>query len=418
MKINPYKVLSELAFERLAGSDNERKAAEIITSHIESLGLKVVTDKFEIHCFDTGTGSLTVDGKDYEVVPFGLSNEVEIEAEMIFLENPDILLHNKKMYKGKIVLSYGYSRKIQESIQNQELAAFIAIGSPARKAPSWSHRQKSYVDGTFVGATVSYDDATKISKFDGKVVKLSIKQSASKREAANLIVDIAGSKPDGNLTYLVAHYDSVARTEGASDNLGGTVSLIKIAEHFAAKRPKRDLRIIFFSGEEMGLLGSQHYVKSNEEEVKTRGSLVMNIDVTGDPIGQNRVIVTGTPELLGYTDGITKEKGHCLHHSLDIYSSDQMPFTKFELPGLSIARFGGKGSFYIHTPDDNRKNVSPAGLKQPIEAATLILDRILNADIYPVKREIDNSLREKIEKYFWNLNFEEPKLEWTPKYKL
>jgi len=62
--------------------------------------------------------------------------------------------------------------------------------------------------------------------------------------------------------------------------------------------------------------------------------------------------------------------------------------------------------------------VSPEGLAKPIEAAKSILDRILNAEIYPVKREIDSSLREKIEKYFWNLSYEEPKLQWTPKYKL
>jgi Zn-dependent M28 family amino/carboxypeptidase len=191
-----------------------------------------------------------------------------------------------------------------------------------------------------------------------------------------------------------------------------------LAEYFSKRQPKRDLRLIFFSGEEMGLLGSQHYVNTNEEEVKTRGSLVMNIDVTGDQIGQNRVIVTGTTELLGYTDGITKEKGYCFDHSLDIYSSDQMPFTKFELPGISIARFGGKSSFNIHTPDDHHKNVSPEGLAKPIEAAKIILDRILNAEIYPIKREIDSTLREKIEKYFWNLSYEEPKLQWTPKYKL
>ena len=167
----------------------------------------------------------------------------------------------------------------------------------------------------------------------------------------------------------------------------------------------------------MGLLGSQHYVASNEEEVIKKGSLIVNIDVSGDPIGANRVVVTGSKELLGYSDGILREANYCISHALDIYSSDQMPFARLELPGISIARFGGKGSFHIHTPDDSVKNISPEGLKTPINAGIIILKRILNADIYPVKREIDSSLRDKIEKYFWNLTFEEPTLKWTPKYK-
>ncbi len=416
-EINPYNILKELSFERLAGSENEKKAADIIVTNLKNFGLKVKRERFDVNTFDTGKGKLTIDNKEYEVIPYGLNTDCRIEAEFLFLENPEILRYNKGRYRNKIVASFGFSRTIQEYIQEQGLAAFISIGKPEREASSSSHRQKTYEDGFINSATMSYDDGVKISKLHGKTAVLEISQQVAKRKATNLIVDIAGSDPDDNLTYLVAHYDSVARSPGASDNGGGTVSLIKVAEYFVKNRPKRNLRLIFFSGEELGLLGSQYYVKKYEEEVKKQGSLVINIDVSGDPLGADRVIVTGSRELLGYSRGILLEEDLCMNHSLDIYSSDQMPFARLELPGISIARFAGKGSFHIHTPNDSIDRVSNNGLNKPIEAAITLLNRILNAEIYPVRREIDTSLRDKIEKYFWNLTFEKPTLEWTPKYK-
>jgi aminopeptidase YwaD len=417
MKLNPLKILNELSFERIAGSENEKKAAAIIENYLKLLKLDMVPEEFTVYSFDTGTGMLSVGNKQIPVHPYGLNKNCTLSKEMVFLENPEIMRHNKGRYRDKIVLSFGYTRKIQEIINEQQLAAYIAISTPFREASSSSHRQKTYLDGYINSATIKYDDALRLIKHSGETVGLKIVQKVEERKAYNLIVDIEGSNPDDNMTYLVAHYDSVARSPGATDNGGGTVSLLKIAEHFSKHKPKRDLRIIFFSGEELGLLGSQHYVNSHEDEMKNKSSLVLNIDVSGDPIARSRIAVTGSKQLLGYSDGVLKETGLCIDHSLDIYSSDQMPFTIHEIPGISVARFAGKGSFNIHTPKDHPRFVTAEGLREPILAGRILLDRILNAAIYPVRKEIDSSLKEKIEQYLWNLSFEEPKLMWSPKYK-
>src|SRR5690554_109789 len=281
-QIDPYIILQELSFERLAGSNNEKRGAEVIISNLKQLGLKVKRESFGLNSFDTGKGKLTIDDKQFEVVPFGLNKDCRVEGEFLFLENPEILKQNKGRYRGKIVAAYGFSRQLLESIQDQELAAYISISRPERKASSSSHRQKTFKDGYTNSATMSYEDGIKAARLSGRIGVLKITQDVSEKKATNLIVDIEGTDPDDNLTYLVAHYDSVARSPGASDNGGGTVSLIKIAEYFINNRPKRNLRLIFFSGEELGLLGSQHYVASHEEEVIKKGSLVLNIDVSGD----------------------------------------------------------------------------------------------------------------------------------------
>ena len=47
----------------------------------------------------------------------------------------------------------------------------------------------------------------------------------------------------------------------------------------------------------------------------------------------------------------------------------------------------------------------------------VLLKRILNADIFPVIKAIDDSLREKIEAYLWQSTLEKPELKWLEKYK-
>ncbi len=129
------------------------------------------------------------------------------------------------------------------------------------------------------------------------------------------------------------------------------------------------------------------------------------------------MIVVGTKELLGYCDGLMKEAGILFNTQLDIYSSDNMPFSIYEIPSVNIMRYGGKSTFHAHSPGDNIKHTSANGYTNTINTGITILKHILNSDIYPVKKEIDPLLKEKIEKYMWNLTYEKPELEWQPEYK-
>ena len=415
--INPYKVVKEIGFERLAGSEGEEKAIKILSKYIKDLGFKPKLESFDLTSFDAGSAIIKVEGKEFKGLPYGLNENATITGELAVLENMDIIDHNKGAYEGKIVMCYGFSRGMAPKLKAAGVAGYIGIGSPHRDATSLSHRQRSHKDGYVHSITITHDNAIKLRKFDGKLIAIDIKQKVEKRKAQNIVVDILGKGLDKNLTLAVGHYDTVAHSVGASDNSGGTVTLLKVAEFFAKNQPQRDLRIVFFSGEELGLLGSLAYVKKHVEEIKDRLKLVVNIDVTGDAIGHDHFNVIGSKELLGYTDGITKEVGMVFKSNIEIFSSDGMPFTPYEIPSVNVFRAGGKATSRIHTPDDSVKNVSPKGYDTTIKASINLLDRILSAKVYPVKKEIDKSLKEKIEKYLWNLNYEKPELEWEPKYK-
>jgi len=415
--MNLYALLKTLDFERVAGSAGEQKAIEIITDFMKKCGLKPKLEAFDIHGFEAGTAIISAGSKHWEATPFGLCGDAVVEGEMVFLENADVLLHNPERYKDKIILFYHNTKRLYDLYEYTKVKAFIAIGAPFRKATSLSHRQKRTEGFIIPTAMLSYELSRQLIKLDGKKVKLTIKQEIAKKKAQNIVTEIKGKGHDDALTLMTGHYDSVARSHGSGDNAGGTVCLLKAAEYFSKHTPARDLRIINFSGEEIGLLGSFAYAKQHEEEIKKRLRLVVNVDVAGDPIGKNVLIALGTKELLGYAAGILREHGMMFDESLGIYSSDCMPFTPLEIPALNIARFGGEGNYFIHTADDTSRHVTQRGLEDPYKAAITLLTHILNADIYPISKGIDDSLRDKIETYLYQSQLEKPELKWQEKYK-
>lgn len=412
------KLLAELDFERLAGSEGEERARRLIGSRLDSWGVPYELEPFELTTFLPGTAVLREGGRTWDLVPYGLEKDAEIEGELAFLENADVLSFNQGAWRGKIVLSYGGTLRIPEMAADGGLKAFLAISGPLRGASSLSHRQKWFEDGKAVPSfSVGYDDAEGLLKLSGRTVRIEVRQEVRKAAARNIVVSLGRKVRDETLTYLVGHYDSVARSRGATDNAAGVAAMLSAVEHFHAEPPDRELRVVFFSGEELGLRGSFAHTRSRAEELKSRGRLVVNADVSGDLIGTDRMIVTGTREILGWAGGVLRESGLVFQESLDIYSSDGIPFSVYEVPCINLARGNGKGSFYIHTDGDTARHTRPAGIAHTADAVRTLLGRVLGAEVFPLKKEIDDSLREKIEKYIWGTLLEKPELQWTEKYR-
>ena len=71
--INPYKVVKEIGFERLAGSEGEEKAIKILSKYIKDLGFKPKLESFDLTSFDAGSAIIKVEGKEFKGLPYGLN---------------------------------------------------------------------------------------------------------------------------------------------------------------------------------------------------------------------------------------------------------------------------------------------------------------------------------------------------------
>ena len=160
----------------------------------------------------------------------------------------------------------------------------------------------------------------------------------------------------GNGEFGTLNPDSTGRIHnGADDNASGTASLIHIARALAAAPPLRTVVFIAFSGEELGLIGSSHYVK--EPLYALDGTVAMiNLDMVGR-LRNGRLIVYGTEtakEFPALLDSLNWYQGFDLKKQGDGYGpSDHSYFYAMKRPVLHL--FTDLHEDYHRTTDDWQK---------------------------------------------------------------
>lgn len=82
-------------------------------------------------------------------------------------------------------------------------------------------------------------------------------------KASNLLGEIPGSDLKDEIVMLGAHFDSWHASPNASDNAAGCAVALEAARILLAvgAKPRRTIRVAFWSGEEQGIYGSSEYVR-------------------------------------------------------------------------------------------------------------------------------------------------------------
>ena len=133
----------------------------------------------------------------------------------------------------------------------------------------------------------------------GVTARLAIRLEPADRRADNVIGILPGTDPAlaGESVVIGAHYDHLGRIggaiyHGADDNASGTAVVLGLAKAFAAAGgAPRTLVFVLFSGEEMGLIGSGHYVRHPVLPLE-RVAAMVNFDMVGR-MREGRVTVAG-----------------------------------------------------------------------------------------------------------------------------
>ncbi len=86
------------------------------------------------------------------------------------------------------------------------------------------------------------------------------------RDGLNVVAEWKGTERPDEVILLGAHRDSWHTATGATDNGGNCAVMMETLRILKAVgvAPKRTIRIVLFDGEELGLLGSQAYVKAHD----------------------------------------------------------------------------------------------------------------------------------------------------------
>ena len=158
-----------------------------------------------------------------------------------------------------------------------------------------------------------------------------------KEKGQNLIVTIGSGAQD---IVIGAHFDAVRLKDGSLshgmvDNAAGTIVLTRVAEALRGRRLKHRIRVVFFDMEELGLLGSAHYVKSLDSKV----AAAVNVDIAGygDTLifgpGKNE----GNAEVYGAMWRTCAEHRFTCMEFPNFPQGDDRSFQAAKIPHLSLA---------------------------------------------------------------------------------
>jgi aminopeptidase Y len=118
----------------------------------------------------------------------------------------------------------------------------------------------------------------------GEAIEVTAYIDAVVREIAthNIVAQTIEGDPE-NCVMLGGHSDSVSEGPGINDDGSGTLSLLEVATQLSKFRVNNCVRFAWLSGEEEGLLGSDHYVDQLSKAEKKRIRLFMDYDMLASP---------------------------------------------------------------------------------------------------------------------------------------
>jgi Tol biopolymer transport system component len=179
---------------------------------------------------------------------------------------------------------------------------------------------------------------------------------------------------------------------GADDNASGVAAVLELAQSFAAlsEKPKRGLIVAFWSGEEMGLLGSSRFADQPPIPL-TNIVAYLNFDMVGR-LRTNRLAVQGTGSSTFWPRAIERRN---VAAGFDI-SMQEDPFlpsdsTAFYPKGIPILAFFTGSHDDYHRPSDDTEKVNFDGIERITKFARLIVNELLSADSRPEYVKVDKS---------------------------
>lgn len=392
------QILEDTAYVRMGGSSEEYRAANYIKEQCANLGLNAEIVPFDVDMATINQAKLYADGIEIPCKGYYCAGNGDLEAPLYYLRSNDA--YSLSLCKGKIVMIDGYLGywMYQDLIENGAVGFITYDGNTNYSDEDIDQRElRSYVSkgNKIPGVNINAKSAVKLIDAGVKNARIVLDQKEYKGQSHNVILDLPGEIDE--YVVLTAHYDSTSLSQGAYDNMSGSIGLLGVAEFFSKHSHRYGLRFIWCGSEERGLLGAKAYCE-NEEQLKNI-VLNINLDMIGCIMGKFIACCSTEEALTHYIKYLGMEHGMSVAVKQDVYSSDSTPFADKGVPALSFARIAPGNTATIHNSYDTLTVMSGEQMVKDIAFITLFTDRMANAQKCPVAREIPENVKEKLDIY-------------------
>jgi hypothetical protein len=222
-------------------------------------------------------------------------------------------------------------------------------------------------------------------------------------EGINLVATRSGTDPAAGTILLAAHYDTVEQSPGADDNATSVATILETARLLGQYSTSRNLQLVLFDLEEVGLVGSQAFAETLTGNEPLR-AIVLDmvgyacytdgcqsfppLPITPETTRGNFLAAIGDqghPELL---DSFTQASSATLPPVLtlsiptfgrltpDLMRSDHVPFWRKGLGAVLITDTANFRNPHYHQPSDTIDTIDReffTGAAQRVVNATLSL---------------------------------------------
>ncbi|XP_054158520.1 carboxypeptidase Q-like [Oppia nitens] len=245
--------------------------------------------------------------KPLNILSLGYSvgtNGSVLTGDVIVVKTFDELNRRSQEVRGKFVV-YNYDFvSYFESVQYREYGAsraaqYGAIGALIRSVTPFSINSPHTGGQTYANnvtkipaVSITVEDAELFGRLAGRGINITVSLSMEAHMngvgvSRNTISEITGSNKPDEVVLVSGHLDSWDVGQGAMDDGGGAfiswraLSVIKKL----GLRPKRTVRSVLWTGEEMGLIGAKQYTQQHLSEL-SKISIAMESDIgTFTPTG-------------------------------------------------------------------------------------------------------------------------------------
>ena len=232
-----------------------------------------------------------------------------------------------------------------------------------------------YQEFSFLPKTDPHKDVEFTTNQDGTITGRNVIGYIDNKAENTVVIgahyDHLGYGGDGSL-----YRDSIkAVHNGADDNASGTAMVLDLARRLRGKNTNNNYLFIAFSGEEMGLLGSNYFVKNPTINTKAV-SYMINMDMIGRLNQDSTLAIYGTGTSPVFKEILHKhnDKFKLIENESGIGPSDYMSFYLADIPALNF--FTGQHEDY-HKPTDDANKINYEGMEK---ISDYIFDLITDLD--------------------------------------
>ncbi len=421
----PWRFLTDLTAlgSRMAGSDGERRAAELVADAMSRVGVRDVgMDPFELSAWERGDSDLRVmvpkrtgtEGsttRTFETVALPYSPSGTVRGELVDVGYGTPAEIDDVDVDGRIAVASTTTPQGSRFVHRMEKFGYAvdrgAIGFvfvnhlDGQLPPTGSLTFGEEAEAVAVG--VSKESGAWLREYAANgvgptgTVDLSVQATTKPAESRN-VVGRVGPDTDERI-LLVAHYDGHDVAEGALDNGCGIATVVTAAGVLTAADLPIGVDVVAVGCEEVGLLGAERLAETVDlDAVKA----VVNVDGAG----RFRDLVAlahdseATADVARAVADVTRQpiETRAEPHPF----SDQWPFVRRGVPALQLhSDSGERGRGWGHTHADTRDKIDDRNVR---EHAMLVA--LLVVELAEPERDVPRLDREELAASFREAEFE------------